>query len=729
MSEGRLARFLLWRLRHRAGGEALASAVEAGLLTRTERTIGGVAVVVFAVVSGIAAMPLALLRRKLGLGGGRPDGGTDRDGAMAHLTLLPRSVRRLRIPREASHATAGDARPAVGSVTSNALETALRGVVTDLKAAEAGKDGSQDKEASKTRAVSTARKRSGQAAGGSDSAMLAAEAASETRTARPKEASRNARASSKRDRKATRAVQERFVRLVRATAPQPDPVDVATLLLLARAVSDSGLPLDAVLQRLAMPSPIVTIRSQGAGFEHRFMTLLRDGLVLPFAIRTYDGYGLASDYGTHYTDGPKHGMKAVAFRSTDQSYLEKGKGLAADVGRAVSMGIPVIAIAEGERRNPKDLETASNLDLTVGPLDARLVGQVMAEVLGPVRADLCDAIGNCSLLRLADLAAAIRPGVDPEQAVTVLESLARTRREEPEPGTEEGEQKEEGGSWRSRRGKPGSGSELVEPETVQGAEAAADASGKPRLSVETLSGYGAARDWALAVKDDLAPWRDGQLDWSAMSTRILLSGPPGTGKTTFARALCNTLNVPLLVTSAMTWLEPSYLGDVLKRMRLTFEEAEAKKPVILFIDEIDALGRRQSLDRHHADYWNAIVNRALELLDGVTAHEGIIVVGATNRPDDLDPALLRSGRLERHVRVDLPDTEALVGILAHHLGRDLPAVLETAGRTRGATNHTESAGLDLDRRWPAKMKTAIGRLMARLLRLVRWRRREWRKCP
>lgn len=194
------------------------------------------------------------------------------------------------------------------------------------------------------------------------------------------------------------------------------------------------------------------------------------------------------------------------------------------------------------------------------------------------------------------------------------------------------------------------------------------------LRVETLTGYGAAKDWALGLKADLVDYLGGELSWSQMSTKLLLSGPPGTGKTTFARALCNTLRIPLVVTSVSTWLEGEYLHDVLSRMADTFAEARRQAPSILFIDEIDGIGQRASASRPYADYWNTCVNKLLELLDGAIKTDGVVVVGATNRPTEIDEAIRRSGRLETHIEIQRPDIPTLEGILAHHLGSDLDAV-------------------------------------------------------
>lgn len=202
---------------------------------------------------------------------------------------------------------------------------------------------------------------------------------------------------------------------------------------------------------------------------------------------------------------------------------------------------------------------------------------------------------------------------------------------------------------------------------------------KPPLTVETLSGYGKAKTCALDLKVDLADYRATKLVWSEMSTKLLLSGPPGTGKTTFARARCNSLQIPMVVTSVSTWLQGRHLNDVVDKMAKAFVEARALAPAILFIDEFDGIGKRQRAEREHADYWNTVVNKALELLDGAVKSEGLIIVGATNRPEAIDEALKRSGRLETHIEIPKPDMAALADILAHHLGDDVEALVLQSG--------------------------------------------------
>lgn len=149
--------------------------------------------------------------------------------------------------------------------------------------------------------------------------------------------------------------------------------------------------------------------------------------------------------------------------------------------------------------------------------------------------------------------------------------------------------------------------------------------------------------------------------------------------------MCNTLKIPLVVTSVSTWLQGEYLHAVLDRMADTFAEARARAPCILFIDEIDGIGMRVSASRVYADYWNACVNKLLELLDGALKSEGVIVVGATNRPQEIDEAIRRSGRLETHIEIPHPDIPALAGILAHHLGADLD-VLASDDRQEGTAS-------------------------------------------
>lgn len=195
---------------------------------------------------------------------------------------------------------------------------------------------------------------------------------------------------------------------------------------------------------------------------------------------------------------------------------------------------------------------------------------------------------------------------------------------------------------------------------------------QPRL--EDLHGTGEASAWGLRLARDLRAYARGELPWSALDRGAVLAGPPGTGKTTMARAIAQSAGVAFIATSLAEWQGSGegHLGTTLNAMQSSFAKARAAAPCVLLIDELDSLGDRRTFHDRHRDYSTQVVNGLLELLDGSMSREGIIVIGATNDPARLDPALLRPGRLDRVLHVPLPDAQALVGIFRHHLGAELP---------------------------------------------------------
>jgi len=148
---------------------------------------------------------------------------------------------------------------------------------------------------------------------------------------------------------------------------------------------------------------------------------------------------------------------------------------------------------------------------------------------------------------------------------------------------------------------------------------------------------------------------------------VLLVGPPGTGKTLLAKAIAGEAGVPFFSISGSDFVE-MFVGVGAARVRDMFQQAQAKSPCIVFIDELDALGKTRgtSVVGGH-DEREQTLNALLVEMDGFTSNSGVIVMAATNRPETLDPALLRPGRFDRHVLVDRPDVRGREAILKVHV--------------------------------------------------------------
>jgi cell division protease FtsH len=153
-----------------------------------------------------------------------------------------------------------------------------------------------------------------------------------------------------------------------------------------------------------------------------------------------------------------------------------------------------------------------------------------------------------------------------------------------------------------------------------------------------------------------------------MPKGVLLVGPPGTGKTLLAKAVAGQAKVPFFSISGSEFVE-MFVGVGAARVRDLFEQARTKAPAIIFIDELDALGRARGIGSYAGghDEKEQTLNQLLTEMDGFDSRTGLVILAATNRPEILDPALMRAGRFDRQILVDRPDKKGRADILRVHL--------------------------------------------------------------
>ena len=211
----------------------------------------------------------------------------------------------------------------------------------------------------------------------------------------------------------------------------------------------------------------------------------------------------------------------------------------------------------------------------------------------------------------------------------------------------------------------------------------------PKITFRDVAGVDEAVEELHEIKEFLENPKKFQALGARIPKGVLLYGPPGTGKTLLARAVAGEAGVPFFSISGSDFVE-MFVGVGASRVRDLFEQAKQNSPCIIFMDEIDAVGRHRGAGMGGGhDEREQTLNQLLVEMDGFEMKDNIIMIAATNRPDILDPALLRPGRFDRQIVVDRPDRKGRAKILeVHTRGKPLAQEIDLdtlAGQTPGFT--------------------------------------------
>jgi cell division protease FtsH len=282
---------------------------------------------------------------------------------------------------------------------------------------------------------------------------------------------------------------------------------------------------------------------------------------------------------------------------------------------ALSLALPLIAISPAvETHLPDVLLKSRPVRLAFPPLDPVTIARVIRIVTGKRCRELLD-VESTARITAADMIVAVRLDRTPAECMAELRRLA------------------------------------------------ADKSGRKSgrdISLDELHGMDEAVAWARSTIRDLQAWRRGEIPWSLLDPGACLVGPPGTGKTLFAQSFARAAGLPLVACSLAQWqsADEAHLGHLLRAMARDFSKARAQ-PSVLLVDEIDSFADRSKVRHAHADYVVEVVNGFIAQLDGIAGREGLIYLATSNDLSRCDPAILRSGRLNRILRIRPPNVRDL----------------------------------------------------------------------